>query len=223
VFDHHCELHRVKIVTYLSMPLIFISPIGPWTGTCIGVRNYGYFLAFVAVTVTGAAFCLAVSTYVIVLWAEGVHTDMVYIRDTVSPLLCSWSLIVFLLVGALFVFHIFLITRGQTTNEFLRGVKIDKDRAGCSNIFLVCCSSVPESKLLPMWERPSEEDPIHDASTHWGPVSASASAVKRPDRGPSPEGGLLASRRSPGLELVPNPAVKFADSRRPETPNDSRV
>jgi hypothetical protein len=193
------------------------------------VRNYGYFLGFVVVTVAGAAFCLAVSTYVIVLWAEGVHTDKVYIRDTVSPLLCSWSLIVFLLVGALLVFHIFLITRGQTTNEFLRGVKIDKDRAGCSNIFLVCCSSAPKSKLLPMWERPSEEDPIHDASTHWGPT---ASSSKLPDRGPSPEGppvggsGTMAagsSRRSPGLELVTNPAVKFADSRRPQTPNDSRV
>jgi palmitoyltransferase ZDHHC9/14/18 len=161
VFDHHC----------------------PWTGTCIGVRNYKYFINFVAVTVTGAAFCCGVSSYVIVLWAEGVHSDLVFIRDTVSPLLCSWSLIVTGLVGALLVFHIFLIFRGQTTNEFLRGLKVDKDSGGCENLFRICCSPVSKSNLLPMWERPNAEDDILSSSKskksdNFGNVAVSTSEIE---------------------------------------------
>ncbi len=116
------------------------------------------------ITVISAAFCCGTSAYVIVLWAEGVPTDLVYVRDTISPLLCSWTLVVLLLVGALLVFHLFLITRGQTTNEFLRGVKAESGQGGCSNIFRVCCTPTPESKLLPMWEPVGVEDQIHDAS-----------------------------------------------------------
>lgn len=118
------------------------------------------------VTVISAGFCCAVSAYVIVLWAEGVPTELVYVRDTISPFLCSWTLVVFLLVGALLAFHLFLINRGQTTNEFLRGVKVDKSSGGCSNFFRLCCAPVPESKLLPMWELTTPEDHVAEMNLH---------------------------------------------------------
>jgi palmitoyltransferase ZDHHC9/14/18 len=161
VFDHHC----------------------PWTGTCIGVRNYSYFIGFIIVTVISAGFCCGVSAYVIVLWAEGVPTELVYVRDTVSPFLCSWTLVVFLLVGALLAFHLFLITRGQTTNEFLRGVKVDKASGCCSNLFRICCTPVPETKLLPMHELTTAEDHISDMNLHRsGEASDRAAAMRNSSR-----------------------------------------
>lgn len=166
---------------------------GPWTGTCIGVRNYNYFMGFVLVTVIAAAFCCGVSAYVIVLWAEGAPTEHLYVRDTVSPLLCSWTLVVFLLVGALLVFHIFLISRGQTTNEFLRGVKVESDAGGCANLFRICCTPVPESKLLPMWELTTPEDHISEMNLHLSGEGKDKNANKRPE--------------SKGLELAHVPAA----------------
>ena len=71
-----------------------------------------------------------------------------------------------MLVGALLAFHIFLISRGQTTNEFLRGVKVDKASGCCSNLFRICCAPVPESKLLPMYELTTAEDHISDMNLH---------------------------------------------------------
>jgi type VI protein secretion system component VasF len=64
--------------------------------------------------------------YLIVRWAEGLDEQvgaMMYVRDTIAPLLSIWTLLVLCLVGALLVFHLFLMSRSQTTNEFLRGVR----------------------------------------------------------------------------------------------------
>lgn len=143
VFDHHC----------------------PWTGNCVGVRNYRFFFAFVILTTLSAAICCATSIFLIVRWAEGLDKrvgTLMYVRDVVAPLLSTWSLLVFCLVGALLVFHLFLMGRSQTTNEFLRGVKpVQQKKIGClSAVF----GAIPPSKLLPMHEYRMKSDDTHDSN-----------------------------------------------------------
>lgn len=41
--------------------------------------------------------------------------------EVICPVLIAWNTLVFVLVGALLIFHCFLISKGQTTNEWLRG------------------------------------------------------------------------------------------------------
>ena len=109
-----------------------------------------------------AAICCASSIYLIVRWAEGLDKRvgiLLYVRDVAAPLLTTWTLMVFCLVGALLVFHLFLMGRHQTTNEFLRGVRpVHRNRTSCwSAVF----GRTPPSKLLPMHEcRTAEDDEV---------------------------------------------------------------
>jgi palmitoyltransferase ZDHHC9/14/18 len=142
VFDHHC----------------------PWTGTCIGVRNYSYFCTFITLTTIASAYACAVTAYLIFRWIEGFdHFNLLltYIRDTIAPIVCVFTFLVFCLVGSLLAFHLFLIGRQQTTNEFLRGVRptnSDYKNSTTGNVVRLCYRTVPETKLLPMWEKCKQED-----------------------------------------------------------------
>lgn len=106
----------------------------------------------------GAFYVLSTSIYVLVGWVTGLKSNSPYLRAVAVTVGLSWSLLLILLVGMLFMFHIFLIIRGQTTSEFLRGAPIP-DSTGSMTIS--CCKRQP-TKLLPMWQLFSYDDLSED-------------------------------------------------------------
>ena len=119
-FDHHC----------------------PWTGTCVGARNYRYFTFFVYAC---SGLCIAVFTSsVMVMKYEieliesksstdpGEHVtsnfDALYqaaSAQTTACILAVYTFFAFWSVFGLSFFHSFLICSGETTNENLKGTFMD--------------------------------------------------------------------------------------------------
>eukprot|EP01032_Pedospumella_encystans_P013142 gene13142-15148_t len=92
-----------------------------WKGTCIGIRNYPQFLLFIVSVWLGAVIVLLSAVYILLSWVlAGATTDRYYLRILALAVTIPWTLLILFAVGSLLSFHLFLIFRGQTTNEYFR-------------------------------------------------------------------------------------------------------
>lgn len=99
-----------------------------WLNNCVGRRNYRYFFTFVSASTILAFFLLGASLAHILVY-ESRHN--LSFGDTIDILRVPWAMVIYgALAGpypaSLWVYHLFLVGRGETTREYLNSHKFVK-------------------------------------------------------------------------------------------------
>ncbi|KAF1913568.1 palmitoyltransferase erf2 [Ampelomyces quisqualis] len=99
-----------------------------WLNNCVGRRNYRYFFVFVCATTLLGLFLLGASLAHILIWRSrnGASLGQAINKWRVPFAMSIYGLISWAYPFSLWMYHLFLVARGETTREYLNSHKFMK-------------------------------------------------------------------------------------------------
>lgn len=128
-----------------------------WLNNCVGRRNYRYFFTFVVAGTINCLFLLAASIAQVVIYSQ---RENISFGDSINHFRVPFALFILGIIiapypAALATYHVFLMSRGETTREYLNSHKfLPEDRhrpftqaSFFKNLVAVLCRPRPPTYL----------------------------------------------------------------------------
>lgn len=151
----------------------------PWTGNCVGARNYRSFVAFISCLTLLTLLVFGVCVWVLVEHLVASADHLAALQRAAADFPAAAGLAVFTLLmgytlGSLCSYHAYLVSVAQTTNEAVRGVfrerANEQDRGVWRNWLRACREPLPPSRLparFDAWVRVGVDDVEAEGEEEW--------------------------------------------------------